>query len=29
MKVQVNREALRQFYRQHGIARLGLFGSAC
>lgn len=28
MKVQVNREALGQFCRQRGIARLELFGSA-
>ena len=28
MNVQVNREALGQFCRQRGIARLGLFGSA-
>lgn len=28
MKVQVNREALGEFCRQRGIARLELFGSA-
>jgi hypothetical protein len=28
MKVHVNREALDQFCREHGIVRLDLFGSA-
>ena len=28
MKLQVNREALGQFCRQRGVARLDLFGSA-
>lgn len=29
MRLTVNREALGEFCRQRGIARLELFGSAC